>query len=258
MIKKLNAADYNLSAAFLDKNYLLNTYMLGYIKRFGFDRNFCEVFGAGEKNLSAVMLRYYNTFYISSDNCADFEEIAAFLNMRNDISEITGDKASLSHLSEGLYYKSKKECSFLISNKLFDRRIKSSPIIAQSRDIEEVYILLKSVDTFCLPEYDEFFTSWFYRCRDGGGKTYIIKDNGSIVSTASVLINAEKSAMIGAVATKSDCRGKGYAGDAVYTAAQELLKDNKTPCISFDNPAAGRVYKSLGFEFCDTVFRYFF
>ena len=64
------------------------------------------------------------------------------------------------------------------------------------------------------------------------------------------LINAEdaETGLIGGVYTLPEMRGRGYAAACVSVLCRELQAAGKTPCLFYENPIAGRIYRRLGFE----------
>jgi predicted GNAT family acetyltransferase len=54
--------------------------------------------------------------------------------------------------------------------------------------------------------------------------------------------------MIGGVFTPEPLRGRGYASAAMTTLCASLLSDGCQPCLFYDDPAAGTIYRRLGFE----------
>lgn len=79
------------------------------------------------------------------------------------------------------------------------------------------------------------------------GRVFVVEEGGEIVSAA--LTNAEipGMAMIGGVYTPPRHRGRGYARACVAALCRELLAEGKTPVLYYGNPAAGHVYRRLGF-----------
>ncbi len=54
--------------------------------------------------------------------------------------------------------------------------------------------------------------------------------------------------MIGGVFTPAPWRRRGYASAALTHLCARLLAQGKQPCLFYDNPAAGVIYRRLGFE----------
>lgn len=68
--------------------------------------------------------------------------------------------------------------------------------------------------------------------------------------SACALLNMEgrDAGLIGGVFTAPLARGKGYAGACTAALCLDLQRDGKLPCLFYENPIAGRVYRRLGFE----------
>ena len=83
----------------------------------------------------------------------------------------------------------------------------------------------------------------------GGDRLTIVRDHasGKIVSTAAAVSESDSSAMIVGVATHSEHRGKGYASACVWRLVSDLRARHKSACLFFHNPAAGSIYRRLGF-----------
>jgi uncharacterized protein len=69
-----------------------------------------------------------------------------------------------------------------------------------------------------------------------------------IVSCALINVEGREAGVIGGVFTLPEARGKGYASACTAALALDLQHDGKMPCLFYENPVAGRVYRNLGFE----------
>ena len=80
------------------------------------------------------------------------------------------------------------------------------------------------------------------------GRIFVAEEGGVLVSAA--LTNAEtpEMAMIGGVFTPPDRRNRGYATACMDALCRELLCDGIQPCLFYDNPQAGSIYRRLGFR----------
>jgi hypothetical protein len=79
-------------------------------------------------------------------------------------------------------------------------------------------------------------------------RTYYSVENGVITSCVSTAAENSMSAMIVGVCTRKEYRRKGIATAIMQKLFQDVLKEGKTLCLFYDNPAAGRIYKRLGFK----------
>lgn len=81
------------------------------------------------------------------------------------------------------------------------------------------------------------------------GRSYGIYEEGSLVSMAQTSAENKKSAMVIGVATLPDFRRKGYARASVLRLCQDCLEEGKEfLCLFYNNPAAGVIYHSIGFQ----------
>ena len=69
-----------------------------------------------------------------------------------------------------------------------------------------------------------------------------------ILSCALLNVEGADSAIIGGVYTLPYARGRGYAAACTAALCADLQKDGKSPHLFYENPKAGSVYRSLGFE----------
>lgn len=79
-------------------------------------------------------------------------------------------------------------------------------------------------------------------------RTYYTEDHGVITSCVSTTAENSLSAMIVGVCTRKEYRQKGLATTIMQKLFQDVLDEGKTLCLFYDNPAAGRIYKRLGFK----------
>ena len=71
---------------------------------------------------------------------------------------------------------------------------------------------------------------------------------GRIASCALLNVEGRDAGLIGGVYTLPSARGKGYAAACTAQLAADLQRDEKMPCLFYENPSAGKVYRRLGFE----------
>lgn len=69
-----------------------------------------------------------------------------------------------------------------------------------------------------------------------------------ILSAALLNMEGNDAGLIGGVFTNPIGRGRGYAAACTAALSLDLQRDGKLPCLYYENPAAGRVYRRLGFE----------
>jgi predicted GNAT family acetyltransferase len=81
-----------------------------------------------------------------------------------------------------------------------------------------------------------------------GGRIVVTQHGGRIVSAAMTTVVTSDAAMIGGVFTPEPWRNRGYASAAMTHLCAELFTLGKQPCLFYDSPAAGKIYRRLGFE----------
>lgn len=79
-------------------------------------------------------------------------------------------------------------------------------------------------------------------------RIFVTELEGTIVSAALTNVETGSMAMIGGVFTPEPLRGRGYASAAMAALCTSLLSDGCQPCLFYDDPAAGTIYRRLGFE----------
>ena len=110
--------------------------------------------------------------------------------------------------------------------------------------------------------YQEVFESFsskavmHKRLDSGRGRGVCIRQNGRLVSVVQSEFEEETSALIVGVATTKDMQGKGFAAECLKHLCHELQQEGKTLYLQYDNPAAGRIYRRLGFQPIDRIGHY--
>lgn len=74
------------------------------------------------------------------------------------------------------------------------------------------------------------------------------KRSRRIASCALLNVEGSNAGLIGGVYTLPSARGKGYGSACTALLAADLQRDGKLPCLFYENPIAGKVYRRLGFE----------
>ncbi|MDD3429463.1 MAG: GNAT family N-acetyltransferase [Oscillospiraceae bacterium] len=82
-----------------------------------------------------------------------------------------------------------------------------------------------------------------------GGRGYGAFYEGKLISYAQTSAENSLGAMITGVATLPAWRRRGFAGAVVSSLCQMCFNDGmQFLCLFYDNPAAGSIYRQLGFE----------
>lgn len=118
-------------------------------------------------------------------------------------------------------------------------------------DMEDIYELYMMIDEFA-PTYKNKTKE---RILDGfrqnmtDGCYYGLYNDGVLAAIAAAGASTAESAMIVGVATRPDCRKRGYASAVVGTMCRDAIAEGrKFLCLFYDNPEAGRIYQKVGFK----------
>ena len=250
MIRKLAEKDRSAVMEYLSAEPAVNLFLLGDIELFGFDKDFQEVWGSFDERgeIDGVLLRYNDNFipYFKDD---DFDD-AGFLQIITDyegntmISGVERILKNYTGLLPGKKYRSMYFCELTHGAKLIetDADIK----IATVKDAGRIQALLDTIEEFDRPSTREELEE---RIENKSGRIYFMQDySGEIMSVAQTTAENSQSAMVVGVATAKEHRNRGLMSDCLSKLCADVLSEGKTLCLFYDNPRAGRVYLSLGFE----------
>lgn len=251
MIRLLNEQDKDMVLKYLYEDLNYNIFIIGDIEKFGMYTDFQRVYGEFDENnqLLSVFLRYReNAVYYADKVYFNKEYLEIF---KNDPFEYFSGKTELTDLIKPYLKDYKNKHMYFcyadaISEEVIeDKRIESLQTL---EDAGLLFDLLASVEEFNFSKKDkESFIS--QKLNDAMGVTLLIKEDNKIVSTVATTAETSKNAMVVAVATHKDYRNKGYASLLMKTLMKIYIQDlNKSLCLFYDNPSAGKIYHRLGFK----------
>lgn len=251
MIRRLTRDDHEPCFALLKTAPAENLFIIGDIESYGYDQDFQKVWGefkhTGE--LIAVLLKYENNYIPYAVEDFDAKGFANIMEqdpefyMMSGLKEITAKiepflQKSLVRKRETFYAK----CINLHTTKAGASNVKEANV----SDAERLVELLNHI-----PEFSDSIITVERKRRgleDGSSRSFYIEEDGKMVSTASTAAENSMSAMVVGVATLEAYKKKGYATACMLKLCEELLQEGKELCLFYDNPAAGAIYKRIGFE----------
>lgn len=253
MIRKLSKEDHDMLMALIIKKPAENLFIIGDVEAFGYDSDIQTLWGQfNEANeLIAVLLRFESNYIPYAERQFDIEGFAAIINSDQSMRELSGLKEIVEQLAPLIRRKLRSENSFYYAKcqtlKLdkHDEELKHVKQLTIN-EVEENVRLLKTVPEFKTASITVESKKRILESKTG--RTYIIRDNGKIVTTASTTAENSRSAMVIAVATKEEYKRKGLATDCMIKLCKDLFSEGKELCLFYDNPDAGKIYKRLGFE----------
>ncbi len=253
MIRRLTENDHIHCFQLLKEQPAENLFILGDIEAYGYEQDFQKLWGDfndyGE--LIAVLLKYQENYipYAKGDfNAKGFAEIMLG---DQEFSMLSGLKDVTEKIEPYLAHrlKRKRETYYAKCTKLSPYTTDVDTFLVEQavpQDAEELVQLLHSI-----PEFSESIITVERKRRgleEGVSRSFYIKEDKKMVSTASTAAENSLSAMVVGVATLDGYKKKGYATQCVVKLCNQLLKENKELCLFYDNPRAGVIYKRIGFE----------
>jgi len=257
MIRKLVEKDRGKLLSYLSIDPAINIFIIGDVEQFGFDSDFQELWGQFDKdeNFKGVLLRYHKSFIPYHDTEFDTSGFKMLiLDRSKDEDIIISGKESIlkkyTTLKTGYKSRSTFFCELREASKL-EGHIQIEIKKAVSEDAERIDDLLGCIDEFStsIRNVDEIRNT----IESKAGRIYYTEDSdGKMISVVQTTAENKHSAMIIGIATLMEHRRKGYTSQILSKLCIDLIAENKTPCLFYDNPKAGRIYHRLGFESIDS------
>lgn len=119
--------------------------------------------------------------------------------------------------------------------------------IATEKDITALCKLNRSMEEMAGSYSHEDEEKYTMKLCDNDGRIYYIEKDGEILSMAETAFESKDSVYICDVCTHPAHRKKGYTTQIIKKLCEDLQKEGKGIGISYENLAAGRIYKKLGF-----------
>ncbi len=250
MIRELGEADRQAAAALLSQQPAMNLYLLGNLETLGFENSLCQFWGDfGETGeLRAVLNRYMNGWALYGQSDADWAALTATLEQHPMTAERLQDNPGgvasiLPWLTRYEAVKVSEEELMQLDAPAF--RPQPAPAAVRVRQavaadldaLTELYrnagTMRRSVAAIKRPLHDT--------------RVFVAEEADSIIAVA--LTNAETAnrAMIGGVYTPPGERGRGLSQAVCSALCQAILNDGKQPILYWETPAAGAIYRKLGF-----------
>ena len=252
MIRKLNKDDHESVMVLIGHMPAENLFIIGDIEAFGYDSNIQDIWGQFENNkLIAVLLRYDRNYIPFSEQHYDVKGFADIINRNPNRIEISGLKHLIEPLQEFINRDVRKhsetyyaKCTGL-SYEVSEERIKFATYL-QPSEYQENVEMLRSIPEFAAGNFSVEARERAEKYKTG--RTCIVRnEQGTMVASASTTAENSQSAMIVAVGTRPGFERRGYATLCMEKLCTDLLTERKSLCLFYENPAAGKIYKRLGF-----------
>jgi predicted GNAT family acetyltransferase len=253
MIRRLSQKDDAACQKLLARKPAENLFIIGDIENFGYEQDFQKLWGdfTHDGVLIAILLKYRSNYICYAENKFDSEGFADIINNDPDFRELSGLEEMTKkilpyierphHQTRTLFY---AKCE---SRPQLDTSLNHSEVrVATVEDVPEIVALQDSI-----PEFEQDTKradSLTKGMENGSSRTYCLEQDGKIVSSASTTAENSMSAMVVGVCTHANYKQRGFASLCMTRLCKELLSEGKMLCLFYDNPAAGSIYKRIGFE----------
>ncbi|MBM7602395.1 putative GNAT family acetyltransferase [Metabacillus crassostreae] len=253
MIRRLNKEDHESVMMLIGHKPAENLFILGDIEAFGYDSDIQEIWGQFQHDkLIAILLRYDQNYIPFSEQDYDVKGFAEIINHHSTRFELSGLKHVVEPIKGYINREVRKhsetyyaKCTGL-SYKVDNEKINQATYL-QSLEYQENIEMLCSIPEFALGNFSIESRERAEKYKTG--RTYIVRnEEGEMVASASTTAENSQSAMIVGVGTKPSFERRGYATLCMEKLCSELLAEGKSLCLFYDNPAAGKIYKRLGFS----------
>ena len=257
MIRKLQEQDRQQTMDFLSVQASKNLFIIGDIETYGFQQDFQELWGEFDEHevLIAVMLRYYESFILYSPSiygAKDFMDII----LTYEKPAVSGDGKVLEqmkpYMDEEIFRLNDTffaECTKAsLKTDSLDSGLKNQIQILTKDDIPELVTMRNEIKEFnIMGTVEEQIERFENDLKNKAGRTYFVREDSKIVSAVSTSAENRFSAMIVGVCTLPQYRNKGYVSTLMGKMMHDIFEEKGTVCLFYDNPAAGAIYKRIGF-----------
>ncbi|MBS4536823.1 GNAT family N-acetyltransferase [Clostridium sp. D2Q-11] len=250
MIRKLVAKDHQLVMDYISKEKEFNLFMIGDIENFGYDTDFQSLWGEFDEkgHIKGVLLKFYENriFYSDSEDLNKDGFISLF---GDDFKVLSGKSNMVDIFYDSFNFRKRKDAYFCKIEKL-----SSLPEISIDREIlrlnethtKDIVHLTDLIDEFGDVSMNEERVAQKFITNTG--RAYGVYDKDKLVAIAQTTAENSFSAMIVGVCTHPEYRNHGYASSCMIKLCSDLINEDKTLCLFYDNPKAGSIYKRLGFK----------
>jgi uncharacterized protein len=248
-VRKCGEDDRAELGRFFQKEPYYGLFFMGNVQKIGFSNPGLHYWGGyhGDE-LVAVLMNYYSNWSIlAGDEPFDLSPLVAVLDQHDNVDRWTGKQ----WIIEEMMAKSQRYRFGTVHHDYFCA-LQEEDFVPGSVEGVRKSDLSDEQAVHHLYAQGEFhhITGDVYRRRlsESGCRSFVLETGGRMVSTAGTSAETNEAAMIGGVFTLGDERGKGYGSRVMTALCRELLAEGIEPCLFYDNPSAGVIYRRLGFR----------
>lgn len=249
MIRKCVPADHENLIRSLKMEPAINLIIIADIENYGYLSDNQDIWGDFDRDMvHAVLLRHDSSFFLYARADHDLNGFISILSNHETSWSLLGKLETIEPYASQIPFTTiRKQYLSQLQPDLFH------PLITEGNSVERarlehaiaLYELHRQIREF--RDFPRTVEAIQRELRDATRRTFIVKKGDTVLASAQTLAETSISAMIGGVMTHPGYRNRGLASTCVSILCRQLLDENKTPCLFYDNPSAGRMYKALGF-----------
>lgn len=260
-MKQLTNAHREMALSYAAAEPEFNLFILGDIECYGLEGSQVRAYTADSwepenEDFPYFILDFLGNFMVySKDSDYDAECVGNFLKLQG-ANDITGKSDILEKLLPWLPGMQARQTFLSRLNRLNappeDLEVVCRLGQESAEEIYELYIQIEELTSYRLKGREAALEN-IRQNLDISGRTYglYVAENGRrrLVSIASSAAETPLGAMVIGVGTLKEYRKRGYARAVISRLCHDCLKEGKQfLCLFYDNPEAGHIYKSLGFQ----------
>lgn len=251
MIKKASEADKQKLLDYANKKASENLFIVGDIESYGFDKEYQDVwYEEIDGKIEAIYLKYRDNFVLYSDSMKFDPKAVVDLIFQHEINHLSGLAACVASIHPYLETQfTRQNCYYCVlddKTKLIESDQCQKVCEA---DFEAIATLVSNTEEFGYTKQRALDT--VKRYFEEHAKQSIIKIEDTIVTYAAVNIESSTAGMVVCVCSDKRYRNHGYATKNVSCLVNQLVEENKSACLFYDNPSAGSIYHAIGFKTVD-------
>ncbi len=249
MIKRCDINSKEELLNYLRQEKEMNLFFIGDIEIYGFDCDFQHIYvDKIDNEIKTVYLIFHKNLLVYSNS--DYIDFSVFEKIYEEyhVCQIMGKVELLNLINEK--YSNKYNFVQSIFSKLDDKThlVDTSDVEIIQAQVEDAPALSVLLDE-CFEGKAFYPENMIYnRIKSKEARHYFIKVEDQIICHANSAVEVKDVCMIGGVATLAQYRNKGYATKVVSKLCNDLLSENITPCLFYNDEEAGRIYTKLGFK----------
>lgn len=253
MVKEITKKEEPLVVELCNNDPLTNCYILSDTTHLGVDHPSIKMYGDIIDGALVSVLMMFNRYGIlySSKDTISLEYVDIIKKIKP--FSISGDKHSMEQLMKHIEYQEHDEYKFAVleKHKADEVSLNSFSIreINENEQLKVLYDLLKNISEFNVSSLSEQEFIEEKKLIHLAGTTYGLYDETNhLLSTATVMSETDRYAVINGVATNKDHRNCGLATILIdYVIDQFINKKNKWLILYYNQPAAASIYLRKGF-----------